>query len=1128
MRLACALLVFSAASCGPSSSEMQGGGGEALRGLPPRHDAPYDLSDEDDLGRARIQFDAMAVDDPSRAAKRHELWLAYQSRASSQIGESRDRAFGAFETGLELWTPQEIAGGAADLQQVGQLADVIYKTFSASGNDEEALTALAALQAARPNRAAELDATFKDIRAYDDDLDVAANGAGAERTQIVLSLEKVLEHFPSPWVGRTLLKLVDERQAAIVADMKVAGQQDRIIAHQHDPAAALPRFTLIRIFARLGRLSEAGPAVAALAGQFGDDAQIEQVLGAALAAGAKPADWFALAAVYQQTDPGAALAICEEASRHLPKDVDAAVCVAQLAATMRRIGVALRWADRARELGPDDHDALDIWIRLRVGQMSDDLTGERVDAAKKEMDGLQAAIAHAAKLPKKLDFGQADADVAMGEGLYRLGEVDDAMVYLKRALAAGPNPDASAAIATIEDKLGRHLAAARDFERANDLPRPELGPREIRIAQAGLRRLAGEAYADAGEHGKALVLFRKAIDDWKELLDVEHPHEGPNPEIALGLAEMARLESDAGDNVQAVQFFDAAISADPSSGNLADFVAYMWSHGNYDDALDASHRAVSNADVGDYFKVYTALWMYDAAKLKGLEPDRIIAAYLAKSARKENRWYYDLARFATGAMTFEQLLAKADTRGRRAEAYFYGAMAKYAAHDDAAGHRMLEDVIATQMLGLLRVRHGRDLPREGSAALSSRRARVRDRSARRDRGVRAPRAAAPRQAVNRFPHGAPAHVGLACTECHAAEDVLAGRPARPGVADHAPCESRRLPRAGVRRRAGSAVQGLPRRGRAVARGRDDAGPYPPPTGPIALASSFSHATHLDAGKMEKDVGFHVGCADCHTPAPEGGRMQLPDHAACARCHDKLLAACGSCHVPRADEPHADRRWIVGDLRFEHASHVTDAHGDAIPCATCHASVATSTRGQGDAHPGTIVCAGCHDDAKRTPKTAAISACATCHSQPLSTLSRLVAPRSHLLSGFLPDNHTLAFRRDHAREAEADAASCARCHTGMSGEGRDNCDECHRTMRPRNHMISWAELDHGPEAATDAQRCATCHEAEFCVDCHSHPPRSHDATFMRSGHGGLARENLRSCLTCHQEPTCAQCHPGGAL
>ena len=57
-----------------------------------------------------------------------------------------------------------------------------------------------------------------------------------------------------------------------------------------------------------------------------------------------------------------------------------------------------------------------------------------------------------------------------------------------------------------------------------------------------------------------------------------------------------------------------------------------------------------------------------------------------------------------------------------------------------------------------------------------------------------------------------------------------------------------------------------------------------------------------------------------------------------------------------------------------------------------------------------------------------------------------------------------FRRDHGDEVTRDASRCAKCHTAVSGASRDVCDECHRVMRPSDHVVSWREYDHGPDAA----------------------------------------------------------------
>ena len=155
-------------------------------------------------------------------------------------------------------------------------------------------------------------------------------------------------------------------------------------------------------------------------------------------------------------------------------------------------------------------------------------------------------------------------------------------------------------------------------------------------------------------------------------------------------------------------------------------------------------------------------------------------------------------------------------------------------------------------------------------------------------------------------------------------------------------------------------------------------------------------------------------------------------------------------------------------------------------------------------------------------------CVMCHSERRIGARTPVVPRNHLPATERPLDHTLAFRRDHVEAAEHNPARCAACHTQMSGNARDACDECHQTMRPADHVITFRELDHGAEAAADRERCARCHVVEFCTACHRQRPRSHGfyGTFNME-HGALARVDVRPCLTCHNERQfCEQamCHP----
>lgn len=381
----------------------------------------------------------------------------------------------------------------------------------------------------------------------------------------------------------------------------------------------------------------------------------------------------------------------------------------------------------------------------------------------------------------------------------------------------------------------------------------------------------------------------------------------------------------------------------------------------------------------------------------------------------------------------------------------------------------------------------------------------------------------------RLSHAQHAHVP--CDNCH--------RPGqgRPGVDEHKPCDDGACHRREFLAPPGklcqvchTSVTAPPLAAPLRTYPSDDLWQSQPPV--------FSHAQHMDAKRMEDQVGFHVACTDCHM---RDGRRVTPDHAACARCHaaevglEKApqMERCAGCHENGA-RPRERARLIRGDLKFSHDRHMADRKNNPIRCEACHVGSARSTSYGDHAAPRVESCVGCHDDSDRTPFTNRMRICETCHTAKVSGLATL-APRNHLPASERPIDHTIAFRRDHAQVAERQATRCATCHIQMSGNPRQACDECHQTMLPMDHRITWRELDHGPEAVANRDRCATCHVVEFCTACHSQRPRSHglQGTFLRE-HGRLARANIRACLTCHVTRfenqidaapivSCADCH-----
>ena len=363
------------------------------------------------------------------------------------------------------------------------------------------------------------------------------------------------------------------------------------------------------------------------------------------------------------------------------------------------------------------------------------------------------------------------------------------------------------------------------------------------------------------------------------------------------------------------------------------------------------------------------------------------------------------------------------------------------------------------------------------------------------------------------------HAQVPCGGCHRSDG-------RPGGENHKPCDDGACHRKEFLATPGPFCQ--------VCHTKITPGPLEAPLKPYPVDDAwqteptrFSHRQHLDAGKLEARVGFHVACVDCHV---RDAHLARPDHSTCARCHAAEVGLgkaprmqdCVGCHQPGAHE-RSRTRLIHDDLHFDHERHKTDRKGRTIRCEACHGQTVQADDYAGHAAPRVESCVGCHDDTDRTPAEMRMRVCETCHSSRTSTLTA-IAPRNHLPATERPLDHTLAFRRDHAEVAERDAARCATCHTKMSGNPRQACDECHQTTPPADHRITWRELDHGAEAAADRERCARCHVVEFCTACHSQRPRSHglSGTFT-SEHGHLARINVRACITCHGESDCAGCH-----
>ena len=244
--------------------------------------------------------------------------------------------------------------------------------------------------------------------------------------------------------------------------------------------------------------------------------------------------------------------------------------------------------------------------------------------------------------------------------------------------------------------------------------------------------------------------------------------------------------------------------------------------------------------------------------------------------------------------------------------------------------------------------------------------------------------------------------GVACADCHDPEAVREGRFARPGLAQHAPCDD--CHKAEFGKPPGKICKVCHASVDPFAKGSSPLLDYPRRDAFAPLASSFSHRVHLDASAMERAAGAHLACMDCHERDDKTRDPRVPGHKACARCHERVpgvkaalaMERCDGCHPQRDVQLDPCRIFLTADLVFQHANHER-VGGSPVACETCHDSAAASTSRFDMQVPAMERCAQCHEDAARTPERASMRNCRACHLE----IDEATPPRSADLRPICP-------------------------------------------------------------------------------------------------------------------------------
>jgi len=487
------------------------------------------------------------------------------------------------------------------------------------------------------------------------------------------------------------------------------------------------------VYLRAGLIGEAARRTNVLAGQTGDDPELRGLLVAAAKPDAAAADFLALARRFlpridflggtasDAPDPIIALRVLEAGIARRPDNAEMLVLSSHVARLLSSYFLAIRRLEEAQAILERTPAAAELnarvsaelielyFLRLRLR-----LDPERDAPAYAEADALKQRFAETRQRFQSADMKvkAADIDFELARSYVNAGQIDRAEPLFLRAREEGePTAEVTIELANLALKRGDPRRAAQIVREGLDAIRGAQSSARDTIGsvegRSRLERLLGDCTDAAGDHSGAEAAWRGSLIGWERLM-IEHLRRKNLGESAEAAVEVGRLLYLLGRHAEGLQKFDEAIEADGDRDqSYIDTIAFLVQHGEIDAALSVYHRALARPGraVSEYVKVYTSLWVLDLSRRTSKVSDAKAEAFLRTldqrhgdlRPRRGAAWYHLLARYAVGQLTYEKMLAAADTTGKRAEIYFYEGMRRLGDGKSDDAHELWQKVIETRM-----------------------------------------------------------------------------------------------------------------------------------------------------------------------------------------------------------------------------------------------------------------------------------------------------------------------------------------------------------------------------------------------------------------------------------------------
>lgn len=663
-----------------------------------------EVSNLDAFEAAYNQLVLMDPEDRGREDHLRALFAFLLEYLDERLAESDDdEAVTALRYSISLYTPAELRT-RPEFVALAERARAVYRRVAKRGDEQPAMLALAIEQrfGDEPARSRALE-DWKLLEGWMIENDPFAADPLRRFEQLGGALEQVASVFPSPFVTGRLADLY-------VARYEVA-RQARKRGHGDDPTLRWRMestgYHLLRAYLRADDLEGAIASTERVPSTLETERQRRDV---AEALKSRRSALPLLSLAEQFTPDGGSdsnptfttqgWGIVDNLSRRavhdFPNDPYAHLTRARALHTAGLIQAATVHLRQTLELKEDLFEAWQLLAEVEQGVLLR-LAEDDPLAAEAHLRALERLHARAIELwaDRPIQPGLPQAFYTVAEGLYQAGEVARAESLLERSLGIEPVPNSIDLLGTIALKRS-NLSQAR--ERYENLANLAYESEVTRLQwEARARFQLGEIAARQGDAAGSSAHIRMALRHTNDLLARSGTAANSR---ANRYIERGKLLFLLGEVDLAMDDFGRASELAPANvKTYADPLRYVVEYGYHAQARSIFRRAMAQNGISSSLKLYFSLWMKQLAVCQGLPPDaeaqRFLVSYSGHS------WGQLLAQHALGELSFETLIARAQNRGERAEAFFYEGLKRWGSGDLEGGKSMMQKVLSTEMMGFL-------------------------------------------------------------------------------------------------------------------------------------------------------------------------------------------------------------------------------------------------------------------------------------------------------------------------------------------------------------------------------------------------------------------------------------------